>query len=345
MRASSPSSCDAGHALSPGSPSSVPPSTIRQRRRPFAVADPGPTVAHYGDAQHLTDRDECGSGTRSSSMSPPKPEPCSRRGWSGEQHARAGGARPARTRRTCAAAAAPSRRTRRAPATTPTVDHVEQLAVVHQHGAAAGDEPLDERRPDRRGGADRQRPRQPCRRPAPGSTHHRRAAGGWPGPAPARARRCARRPAVSTAGHSPRRAGWSISASAACTAASRSTIAAAASSSSERQAITAPASTRTTRPSNTVRNADASVPRTSPYRRARASGPSVSITLDDIRVVGGLRLDAPRPPVARRRAGRRAGRRRAPARGRQAVAAAAARFEQPVLRPRLRRWCRAPAVR
>ena len=44
----------------------------------------------------------------------------------------------------------------------PRVDHIEQLGVVHQDRAAAGEEALDERRPHRGCRADRQRPRQPC---------------------------------------------------------------------------------------------------------------------------------------------------------------------------------------
>ena len=146
----------------------------------------------------------------------------------------------------------------------PAVDHVEQLGVVHQHRAAAGEEALDERRPDGRRRADRQRPRQPradqwpvpraavVQQPRGPALHQpvhvaalgddgrappatrRGAPDGRPAPAPP-ARRPAARP--SPPRHRRRASGTPS---------------------------TTPATTRTTSPSNTARSALASVPRTSP---------------------------------------------------------------------------------
>ena len=189
----------------------------------------------------------------------------------------------------------------------PAVDHVEQLGVVHEHGAAARQEPLDERRAGGRRGADRQRTRQPgthqrpvpraavvqqprgppCTRPCTSprsatTVEHRRPLGSPSRMVDQRRARPARRPAArpSLPRHRRRASGTPS---------------------------TTPASTRTTKPSNTARQrtgvgaAHVAVAQCPGERTERVDD------LDDVGVVRGLGLDAGRRPAAPPRAGRRAG--------------------------------------
>ena len=160
--------------------SSVPPSTIRQRRirsgsLTRAATGRGAVGSTVTASPRCRSRHRAGGG-----RSPARRRRARRRRRcrsptrsarpGGRSAGRAGDARPARTRRTCGAAAAPSAMNASGASdeTQPSITSSSSASCTSTVPLPAR-KPFDERRADRRRGADRQRPRQPRadQRPVP----------------------------------------------------------------------------------------------------------------------------------------------------------------------------------